>query len=433
MNLIYEKFEAIGNAIREKTGKTEPLTLDDMAVEISDISTGVELNFEVVGGTSTPSNPKENMIWVNTSQAITSWDFAETQPCIRSGNKNFIVYPYYSKTTTTNGITFTDLGDGTFKANGTATETSYFRASSDTAATKMFVLRPGTYSLSGCPAGGSSTTYFNQLMYMKEDGTWDNVCWEYGNGKTFTIDREVYCRLAFRVQGGVKVTNLTGYFQLEKGSVATSFVKGDATGQVWVVTGASSTVKFNALKKNGIEVYPLEVKQYVNNAWVDKVAKSWQNGEWGEWAFYLYNSGNVYSNITGGWVVNTYGSNGVAKLNSNSITLSYSNLSLSWSGAGTKQSIDLSKYSTLKFDMVLNDTSEPYGGKAVVGVTSSMVKHANITSSSNVGGTNTFLAKTAPSADGVRREVSVDISNVSSGYISIYGIMKATIYKVWLI
>ena len=41
---------------------------------------GTSLNFEVVGGTTEPTNPKENMIWVNTSNKITGWHFSATQP-----------------------------------------------------------------------------------------------------------------------------------------------------------------------------------------------------------------------------------------------------------------------------------------------------------------------------------------------------------------
>lgn len=40
--------------------------------------------------------------------------------------KNLIPYPYYHTTLTVNGITWTDNGDGTVTANGTATENSYF-------------------------------------------------------------------------------------------------------------------------------------------------------------------------------------------------------------------------------------------------------------------------------------------------------------------
>lgn len=121
---------------------------------------GTALNFRVVGGTTEPSNPKENMIWVNTSTTISSWVFSATQP------------------------------------------------------------------------------------------------------------------------------------------------SNPSNGMVWISTGTSSTVEFNALKKNGIHVYPISAKQYVSGAWVDKIAMSYQNGEWVDWVTYLYKSSNQFSEITGGWACN---------------------------------------------------------------------------------------------------------------------------------
>lgn len=63
-------------------------------------------------------------------------------------------------------------------------------------------------------------------------------------------------------------------------------------GMVWISTGASSTIEFNALKKNGIQVYPLSAKQYVSGAWVDVTAMSYQGGEWVEWI----KAGDIYIN-----------------------------------------------------------------------------------------------------------------------------------------
>jgi hypothetical protein len=80
MATIYEKMTAIGNAIREKTGGTELLSLDDMATEIAGISAGAELNFEVVGGTTQPVSGVENTIWINTNTEITSWAFSYAEP-----------------------------------------------------------------------------------------------------------------------------------------------------------------------------------------------------------------------------------------------------------------------------------------------------------------------------------------------------------------
>lgn len=41
---------------------------------------GAPLNFKVVGGTSTPSSPEENTIWVNTNVEISNWVFSPIQP-----------------------------------------------------------------------------------------------------------------------------------------------------------------------------------------------------------------------------------------------------------------------------------------------------------------------------------------------------------------
>lgn len=46
----------------------------------TNVGGGAGLNFKVVGGTSAPDSPSENMIWVNTSTTITSWVFSVTEP-----------------------------------------------------------------------------------------------------------------------------------------------------------------------------------------------------------------------------------------------------------------------------------------------------------------------------------------------------------------
>ena len=43
-------------------------------------SGGNILNFKIVGGTTQPANPTENMIWVNTDQEITDWTFSVDEP-----------------------------------------------------------------------------------------------------------------------------------------------------------------------------------------------------------------------------------------------------------------------------------------------------------------------------------------------------------------
>lgn len=72
-------------------------------------------------------------------------------------------------------------------------------------------------------------------------------------------------------------------------------------GMVWFATATYSNVEFNALKKNGIMVYPLMTKQHVAGSWVDKTAKQWQSGEWVEWwNGTLFDYGDI-THATGGW------------------------------------------------------------------------------------------------------------------------------------
>lgn len=63
-------------------------------------------------------------------------------------------------------------------------------------------------------------------------------------------------------------------------------------GMVWVFIGTSSTNEFNALKKNGIQVYPIYAKQHIGGSLVDVTAMSYHNGEWSEWLHYIYNKGD---------------------------------------------------------------------------------------------------------------------------------------------
>lgn len=100
-----------------------------------------------------------------------------------------------------------------------------------------------------------------------------------------------------------------------------------ASGKVWISIGTSSTVEFNALKNNGIQVYPISAKQYVSGAWVDKTAKSYQNGDWVDWIITLWNASKNYENLSAlgskGFYItaNNPGKSGSLTKNSNGMVL----------------------------------------------------------------------------------------------------------------
>ena len=122
-------------------------------------------------------------------------------------------------------------------------------------------------------------------------------------------------------------------------------------GKVWFPTGSNSQAPFNALKKNSVTVYPLTAKQYVNGAWVYKTAMIYQNGAWTElWNGVLYDYGDQYEHITGGWV----GSQTIAssttsggKLTVNEDNLSFTNVSGGSFGVVTTNAIDLTSFTTI--------------------------------------------------------------------------------------
>jgi hypothetical protein len=119
---------------------------------------------------------------------------------------------------------------------------------------------------------------------------------------------------------------------------------------VWFTTGSFSTVAFNALKKNGIQVYPISAKQYVSGALVRKDACCFQNGVWDYLTTYLFKDGNQFTAITGGWGSSGYtyysgyakdeptvGGTIAVKVNGDN----------NYCPCGTQLPIDLSKFNTL--------------------------------------------------------------------------------------
>lgn len=138
-------------------------------------------------------------------------------------------------------------------------------------------------------------------------------------------------------------------------------------GEVWISTGADSSVAFNAIKKGTVMVYPISAKQMDQNGeLVDLTAKSWQNGEWVDlWNGELFDNGNQFVPYTGGWVQNA-GLSAWERPNTGTAsagnTLSTRSISASTINSGlltTKNAIDLSGYSYLT---VVVDTIEgrPY-------------------------------------------------------------------------
>lgn len=106
-----------------------------------------------------------------------------------------------STTRTVNGVTFTVNNDQTITVNGTNTGTS----------TALFVindipLQSGiAYTLSGCPSGGSSATYYIGSLDTTD---WQEFTTDIGNGNTATLSEPKTIRFRIGIRSGVTVNNL---------------------------------------------------------------------------------------------------------------------------------------------------------------------------------------------------------------------------------
>lgn len=247
---------------------------------------GVGLNFKVIGGTTEPSNPRENVIWVNTNQKITSWFFTATEP--------------------------------TNPANGT----------------------------------------------------------------------------------------------------------------VWFVTGASSSAEFNALKKNGIQVYAISAKQYVSGAWYDKTVKLYRDGKWVGLLAYLYNSGDECNNLTGGWefAMKRYAAGITAQDSACTYERNEDHLYIHKHGVGmgnvmyAKNPINLTSYSSLVFKGNMDDGGGGgYADRVRLCVWSSLEGHS----------TDNIVAQLTGNSNGGTINITGLTGEFYVGFL-VYGDASVTLRKMYL-
>lgn len=103
-------------------------------------------------------------------------------------------------TQTINGVTFTiNANDKTITANGTSTDVCILPVDSSTRTLAL----DGNYRLSGCPSGGSSTTYM--LRISPATGAF---VYDYGNGATTILSSDNLIKVEIRISSGVTLNNL---------------------------------------------------------------------------------------------------------------------------------------------------------------------------------------------------------------------------------
>lgn len=123
--------------------------------------------------------------------------------------QNLIPFPYYDVASITrNGITFTTNADGSVTANGTATANTFYYI--DARLDTLDITQKGKmYHLSGCPSGGSDTSYNLAFFeYASDKSTTVQSVRDYGNGDSFASLEHYATAMVITIYSGQTVNNL---------------------------------------------------------------------------------------------------------------------------------------------------------------------------------------------------------------------------------
>ena len=195
-------------------------------------------------------------------------------------------------------------------------------------------------------------------------------------------------------------------------------------GTIWIETGQSSDVEFNALKKNSILVYPVSIKQYISGVWETKSAQSYQNAAWHSWwSGELYVLGNEFEDITGGWGIDGYSYSSGVQLGSKKETFLQVTGGTKMTMFGTRNIINTSAYSKLYADVQVVSSYNGVSGPISL-LSSKEYRSANI------------VAQLALGADTSRRIVSIPLDGIDEAYIVLRAEFATScvinMYKMWL-
>ena len=337
----------IADAVRTKTGKTDAILVSDIASKILNIPTGVELNFEVVGGTTEPVNPVENTIWINTDTEITNWFFSPSNP-----------YVAYKDV---------ELMDDLSLGNGYITDAGAISSQSSS--------NPELYTEDYIPVK-YGTTYNYEYTISETKKMWLAIV-EYTGSYTFKVRNIVVNSVSNTRQTGTytpsssEVTAVRLTWRTFPNTTHTiSFIECDVEytvgevneGAVWISTEHNLPTKFNALKENGIHVCPSSARQYINGSWVKVGTYIYINGEQIPFdnKVYLYNNGNTYDDLTGGWVTDAWNNKGGAKSSPKLYVSSGS--AASPAVVGTAEKINFTGFNVLHYTSPSGQNGKPYGG-----------------------------------------------------------------------
>ena len=172
------------------------------------VNNDIQLRLMVPKDTPTAWEPYENIRPIKGRANVT----------VERCGDNLLKFPYAISSANRNGLVITSQQDGSITVNGTATADTWYAINLDIEK-RLPMNTP--MALSGCPAGGSTKSYYIGL-YL--GGKWFS---DSGNGNTdikFTT-REIASRVEVSIMKGTVCNNLTFFPKIEVGTTITPYRK----------------------------------------------------------------------------------------------------------------------------------------------------------------------------------------------------------------
>lgn len=208
-------------------------------------------------------------------------------------------------------------------------------------------------------------------------------------------------------------------------------------GMIWLIIGTTNNYKINMLKENGIQVYPISAKQYIDGVWKDVPVKSYQNGNWVSWIMYLYNEGDECVSLTGGWKNRAWGSyDWTTSEDMQTGTLTKNSTNMTWSmsqwGSGVVEvlkDIDLTPFTTLHAELSATISSTSMNANPTIAVVSRNATYWNVNPKAKAQFTGLSFSN-------VEQIVPIEAINekcdILIGIHTSSATASVTIHKVWL-
>lgn len=230
-----------------------------------------------------------------------------------------------------------------------------------------------------------------------------------------------------------------------KGWVFAADVPEGVEGRVWIKTGSSSSVAFNAITGNVLQVYPISASQYIGGEWVDVEAKTYLNGEWVAWRVWLVDNGFDKPENSGGWQAAVKRLTNFGFSTTPSLSIADGTFAFSISSGGdytgysgiviSKADIDVSSFSKLRCTGYATSSAGGYRAK----VSLSLINRSATYAVTNAAASGYGIDITGTLLERTDFDVELDITALSGAYAVALGAqvqnpgsaMKVTITAVY--